>query len=571
MNKTHFHHTKHKSFSKVLATALVLSFVLSGCGGGGSDESAPTPVEPTKPTSPPVIVPDPIDHSGLSPISSTAPETNEYYSGGDATVFVSNEDAFSTRPDMIKNDFQLDGFFTSGDHVFRTPHANAGPLLNTNNCQGCHLNDGRGVLPSSIDIPLTSALVKIGDAFGEADPVYGSQIQTFAIQSFDTDDFESGWPIYNGSINGDLLFGEAYTEIHYEVVNGQYADGETYTLRKPIYKIRDTSFGSFVEDIRFSVRVSPQVFGVGLLAEIPKENIIALSDPEDTDADGISGRVSMVTDIVSGEQTIGRFTYKAQTPNVLQQAAAAYQGDTGVTSSLFTEEPCTSNQPACLANAQRETKVDNEYDISDRSLALVEFYNRTLGVPARRGFDATNEIWDETVLRGRQEFFKNGCASCHTPRHVTAVAAGSVLGGLTLTGLEDTAEPIEMLSNQVIYPYTDLLLHDMGGSCQITRELADESSCNEGQACFYVQRCEGLADGLIQGDASESEWKTPPLWGLGLVQTVNANATFLHDGRARSIEEAILWHGGEAQLARDLFVNSSKAEREALLSFLHSL
>ena len=175
MNKTHFHHTKHKSFARVLVIAFALSFILSACGGGGSEVSAPSPVEPTQPTTPPEVEPNPIDHSGLPPISSTTPETTEYYSGGDATVFVSNEDAFSTRPDMIKDDFQLDGFFTSGDHIFRTPHANAGPLLNTNNCQGCHLNDGRGVLPSSIDIPLTSTLVKIGDAFGQADRVYGTK------------------------------------------------------------------------------------------------------------------------------------------------------------------------------------------------------------------------------------------------------------------------------------------------------------------------------------------------------------------------------------------------------------
>ncbi|MBF7072200.1 c-type cytochrome [Glaciecola sp. MH2013] len=555
------------------AIFFITVFVLSACGGGGSTDQETTPPE-TPPVSPPISTPV-LDHSGLEPLSASVPDNAEYLSGGDATLFVTNEDAFSTRPDPIKDDFQLDGFFTSGDHIFRTPHDNAGPLLNTNNCQGCHLNDGRGVLPLDTSSPLTSALVKIGDSLGNPDPVYGSQIQTFAIQSFDSSDFESGWPVYNASINGDQLKGEAFTEIHYELISGTYPDGTSYELRKPIYKIRDTSFGPFTEDIRFSVRVSPQVFGAGLLAAIPQENILALADENDSNNDGISGRASFVLDVSNVNQApetvIGRFTYKAQTPNVLQQAAAAYRGDTGVTSSIFPDEVCTSNQVACEVAVEREGKVKPEHDISDNSLALVEFYNRVLGVPARRGFDSTNAIWETDIVLGREHFFNNGCVACHTPRHITEEAAGSVLGELTLTGLEENASPIEMLSNQVIFPYTDLLLHDMGGSCSVTRELADGSSCSSGQACFYVQRCDGLADGLIQGDASGSEWKTPPLWGLGLVQTVNARASFLHDGRARTIEEAVLWHGGEAMASKQAFMQMDEQQRQQLLSFLASL
>ena len=163
------------------------------------------------------------------------------------------------------------------------------------------------------------------------------------------------------------------------------------------------------------------------------------------------------------------------------------------------------------------------------------------------------------------------CTGCHTARHVTGEAAGSVLGELTLTSLEENAQPIAVLSEQTIYPYTDLLLHDMGGSCQVTRETAIGDSCTTGEECLYVQRCEGLADGVIQGDASGTEWKTPALWGLGLVQTVNANSTFLHDGRARTIEEAILWHGGEASTSKDIFMSYSAAERQQVLLFLDSL
>lgn len=556
--------------AQLISCAGILSLALYGCGGGGSSTETPTPVIiVTPPPAPPA--PEPVDHSGLPPLSSDTPENTEYLAGGNATLFISNEDAFSTRPNPIKENFRLDGNFTQGDHIFRTPHANAGPLLNTNNCQGCHLNDGRGVLPKTNSDPLTSALVKIGDAFGEPDPMYGSQIQTFAIQSFDTSDFESGWPVFDGSINGDQLFGEAFTEIHYENITGTYPDGASFSLRKPVYKVRDNSFGPFVEDIRFSVRVSPQVFGAGLLAAIPQENILKLVDENDADSDGVSGRPSMVTDIITGQKVLGRFTYKAQTPSVLQQAGAAYQGDTGVTSSLFPDEPCMQGQLSCAAVAELEDKVGNEHDIADRQLALVEFYNRVLGVPARRGYESSNQVWDTQLVKGRKHFFDAGCASCHTPRHVTGEAPGSVLGEITLTGLEEDAAPIDMLSQQTIFPYTDLLLHDMGGSCHVSRELADRSQCSEGQTCFYVQRCEGLADGLIQGDASGSEWKTPPLWGLGLVQTVNQNATFLHDGRARNIEEAILWHDGEAASTKSRFMQMTSLQRQDLLAFLMSL
>jgi CxxC motif-containing protein (DUF1111 family) len=148
------------------------------------------------------------------------------------------------------------------------------------------------------------------------------------------------------------------------------------------------------------------------------------------------------------------------------------------------------------------------------------FYAQTLGVPARAGVD------DESVIAGEQLFDSIGCTACHTTRWETG------------------AHDVESLSHQVIYPYTDLLLHDMG---------------------------EDLSDGRTDGTATASEWRTAPLWGLGLVRTVNANAGFLHDGRARTIEEAVLWHGGEASVSRDRFVELSSRDRTLLLLFLKSL
>lgn len=355
------------------------------------------------------------------------------------------------------------------------------------------------------------------------------------------------------------------------MIEGSYDDGATYQLRKPIYKVKDLSFGPFSEDIHFSPRVAPQAFGVGLLAEIPTKNILALVDENDLDSDGISGRSSMVTNAVSGETELGRFAYKAQNPTVLQQVAGAYNGDIGISTSIFTGEPCTDAQIACQTVAAAETKVGEEVDFSDRELALVEFYNRVLGVPARRGYDSSTEQWDDSIKAGRTLFFDNNCIGCHTPRHVTGEAEGSVLGELTLTGLEENPASIDILSSQTIFPYTDLLLHDMGGTCVVTRETSLGESCSTGSECLYVQRCEGLADGLIQGDASGSEWKTPALWGIGLVQTVNPGSTFLHDGRARTIEEAILWHDGEALQSKTAFMKLTSTERQQLIDFVRSL
>ena len=175
-------------------------------------------------------------------------------------------------------------------------------------------------------------------------------------------------------------------------------------------------------------------------------------------------------------------------------------------------------------------------------------------------------------MRGRALFFDANCNGCHVPRHKTGEAPASLLGDVDILGFTGESTPIAALSEQVIYPYSDLLLHDMGGECApIKLENAQGGSCQVGENCIYVQRCEGLADNRPEGQASGTEWRTTPLWGLGLVQQVNARATYLHDGRVRTISEAILWHGGEAEKAKQAYLAMSKTERSQLLAFLNSL
>ncbi len=265
-----------------------------------------------------------------------------------------------------------------------------------------------------------------------------------------------------------------------------------------------------------SARIAPTMIGLGLLEAISDIDILKNEDPGDFNGDGISGRVNNVWDIKKGKTVIGRFGWKAAQPNILQQSAIAFSDDMGLTTTLFPEEPCTAKQQACL-----DRRAGEQPEVSDEILGQVTFYARNLAVPVRKGAK------DEEVLLGKKLFHRANCSSCHTPSYITPFRA-------------KRAEQ----STQLIWPYTDLLLHDMG---------------------------EGLSDHRPEFEASGSEWRTAPLWGIGRSKEVNPRATFLHDGRARTLMEAIIWHGGEAEQSRKNVINMNKKEREALIAFLKSL
>jgi CxxC motif-containing protein (DUF1111 family) len=278
---------------------------------------------------------------------------------------------------------------------------------------------------------------------------------------------------------------------------------------------RDEAYGP-VGNLAISPRVANQMPGMGLLEAVPESDLVALADPDDADGDGISGRVNYVWNVREQRHTPGRFGWKAAQPTVEQQVASAFHGDIGITTSLFSAENCTVAPAGC-----NEAPTGGSPEIEDDDLDHVTLYASTLAVPARRDWA------DPEVLRGKALFEEIGCASCHVPE--------------LRTGPSSVADA---LSNQTIRPYTDLLLHDMGPD---------------------------LADGLAAFDATGREWRTPPLWGLGLIETVNGHTELLHDGRARDVTEAILWHGGEAEATRDRFRQLSHDERDALIRFLHSL
>ena len=424
----------------------------------------------------------------------------ELRSGGDTTSTTTTRNAFSLPARNLTSAesrrFAVgDSFFTS-NWVIAGNSTEArdglGPLFIAQSCSSCHGHDGRGAPPLDNLDPARGLVVQISlpTRLGRApilDPVYGGSIQDRSIL---------GVPP------------EAEIHVQWRELPGAYADGEPYFLVEPVFTIANPAYGAPHADLRTSPRIGPPVFGGGLLEAIPAERLQQLADPDDADGDGISGRVNLLED-----GAIGRFGWKANQPRIETQVAAAFHGDIGITSPLRPGPTCTDAQPECLASPD-----GGDPEISADLFDDVVFYVQTLAVPAARDYPDRE--------RGAELFFAAGCHQCHAPRHET--------------GRHD----IPALSNQIIFPYTDLLLHDMGP---------------------------GLADGRADFHASGSEWRTPPLWGIGLTETVNGHTRFLHDGRARNLEEAILWHGGEAEPAKEVFRSMSAEDRAALIKFLESL
>jgi CxxC motif-containing protein (DUF1111 family) len=315
------------------------------------------------------------------------------------------------------------------------------------------------------------------------------------------------------AING--VKAEASVNVTYSEVRGTYGDGRGYVLRKPAYTISEAAYGALPTAIQISPRVAPHMIGLGLLEAVPDETLIALADARDSDGDGISGRVNTVWDTQKKKQAIGKFGWKSSQPNLVNQNAAAALGDIGLTTELHPNENCEAFQTAC-----RISTTGGEPELKPEFLEVLTFYTATLAVPSQRGNSRPD------VVEGAKVFRDSGCAACHMPT------------------LKTSRHPVPALSHQTIHPYTDLLLHDLG---------------------------EGLSDNRPDFGASGTEWRTPPLWGLGLVQTVNGHENLMHDGRARGFAEAILWHGGEAEKAKEKFRTAPKQQRDALIAFLRSL
>ena len=454
------------------------------------------------------------------------PEASENRPAGKGTTqFAPNANSFSHFLDNLS--FEQEEQFKLGNALFRkiwvsSPSSTQasdglGPLFNARGCQSCHIKDGRGHPPFAGEDESASMFLRLSVPPGETDerlamdgviagevgdPVYGTQLQDFAVPG---------------------LQAEGRMVIDYLEVPVTLGDGSVVSLRQPHYSVVDLGYGPLADDVMISPRVANPMIGLGLIEQIPAEDILKLADADDLDGDGISGRANWTIDPDSETLMLGRFGWKAGMPTIRSQSAAAFAGDLGISTPLddLPHGDCTENQPECLALPTGEQMRLGASEAPDPVLDLVTFYAQTLGVPQRR------DVGDAQVLVGKAAFYEAGCASCHVPKFVTS---------------RDAENPAHRF--QLIWPYSDLLLHDMG---------------------------EGLADHRPEGQASGTEWRTPPLWGIGLTETVSGHSFFLHDGRARNLTEAILWHGGEAQAARDAFAGMSQATRDNLLAFLGSL
>ncbi|AKQ59063.1 c-type cytochrome [Bordetella hinzii] len=457
----------------------------------------------------------------------SAPEAFEAMQAGAATVKkLINADVFSHASANLS--FEGRQQFLVGNGLFRKDWVSApsstqasdglGPLFNARSCQACHVKDGRGTVPGFDPLARTDAVALLlrlsvppvteaerralssGELAALPEPVYGTQLQNFAV---------AGLP------------SEGRMEVEYTPVTVRLAGGETATLMRPTYRIEDLGYGPMRPDTQISPRLAPPMIGLGLLEAIHEDDILAHAGADK--GDGISGKPNWVHDLRTGAKVLGRFNWKAGQPTVEQQSAAAFSNDMGLSSPLFPSHygDCTAAQKACFDMPHGAQPHLGEHEVPARLMDFVSFYSNNLAVPQRRDTD------DARVLAGKKLFYEANCIGCHVPKYVTR---------------RDAKQPEHQF--QLIWPYSDLLLHDMG---------------------------EGLADGVSEGQANGREWRTPPLWGIGLTAVVNPNATYLHDGRARSLLEAVLWHGGEAQAARDRVVAMTPAERADLIRFLESL
>ena len=456
-------------------------------------------------------------------------EAGEESPGGAATSRKSGDNANAFSQSSGNLDLKREFDFKIGNAVFRKLWVSApastkssdglGPLFNARACQNCHLKDGRGHPPAAnwpeedaisflmrLSIPPQTDEQRTAIAEGRLksvdDPVYGGQLQPLSIQ-------------------GQAAEGKIRIDHTEETVT--LAGGKTITLRKPHYRIEHLGYGPLDSRVMLSPRVAPQMIGLGLLELVPEAQILARADPDDSDRDGISGRPQRVWSVEEQRVMLGRFGSKAGASSVSQQSAEAFAGDIGISTPLTPRDSgdCTMAQPSCINAPHGGDAAAGTPEVDDKLFKLVAFYSRNLAVPARRN------PADPNILAGKAAFHAAGCAGCHRPKFVTGAS-------------EDQPH----LASQLIWPYTDLLLHDMG---------------------------EGLADNRPEGQADGREWRTAPLWGIGLTRIVNGHTLYLHDGRARNIEEAIMWHSGEAQAARDAFAALPEAERERLIAFVNSL
>lgn len=456
---------------------------------------------------------------------------SENYPGGDTTQsftpHASHELPAANLATSQKPDFHAGKAMANQPWVtaptITTARDGLGPIYNARTCLMCHIKGGKGFIPDNSERALSGTLVRLSlpetneIKASKTDgviphPVYGDQIQSQSISL--AHQLRSSQPHLKHTVKP-----EAYVHVSWKQHTFEYPDGQKVNLRKPELDFRYLGYGPIEKDTLIGLRVAPAIHGMGLLERIKQTDIDEIADEHDQNQDGISGRVNVVWDIEKQKLQPGRFGLKANKPTLAMTVAGAFTNDVGITNPLFPNQPCTKLQKACNESITGNDK--NGVELSQASLNLVVNFNRNIAPLKRRNPE------HPTTLRGRDRFYQVGCHQCHQPSFKT-----------------EKSSRFPHLSEQLIWPYSDLLLHDMGPE---------------------------LADNRPDFEASGNEWRTAPLWGIGLSQKVNGSTALLHDGRANTIEEAILWHGGEALQVKQNFINLEHDDRSALIRFVNSL
>jgi CxxC motif-containing protein (DUF1111 family) len=465
-------------------------------------------------------------------------DPQEIRQGGDTGIAIISSESYSKPSSNISASRK--GNFFIGNAFFKQPWVIApastdsrdglGALFNVAACQSCHIKDGRGHAPLNAEDNADSLLIRLAmpaTTEQQREALKQSQIEKVAH------------PIYGGQLQDRGIQGvpaEAKVAVSWTDVPVTFEDGHMVSLRRPNFQLKNPGYGAFDAELMVSPRVALPMIGLGLLEYIPEQAIKRQADVNDDDKDGISGKYNWVIDPETGKQSLGKFGWKAGQTRLITQNMSAFNEDMGLTSRIRPVESCTNNQPQCLkapTGADDQGDGKSPVEVSDEVAKFVEFYTQNLAVPDRRNAN------DLTVLAGKKRFYDMGCQSCHTPRYQLP------------KGKDNYLEQ----QGQIIYPYTDLLLHDMGD------DLADRTIAGKLPA----------KDAQVEFLATSYEWRTPALWGIGLAKKVDSQATFLHDGRARSPMEAVLWHGGEAQQHKQRVLKLDKKGREELEAFLNSL
>jgi CxxC motif-containing protein (DUF1111 family) len=386
-----------------------------------------------------------------------------------------------------------------------------GPTFIADRCSACHTRAGRGNPPASSSEQLLSLLVRLSIP-GEGDHGGPKPHPHYGDQ------------LQNRSLDGknvDLAYAgepvpaEASLYLDWEEQTVQLADGDVVQLRKPKLRIENLNFGPLGEDVMLSLRMAPPIFGLGLLEAVPESTVLEIARRQQ--ALGFNGRPNYVWDVSARRMMFGRYGWKANVATLTHQVAGAAIGDMGLASRWFPEQNCPPIQEVC-----KRQLPGNDPELAGFEIDALVLWLRGLAVPARR------DVEHAEFRRGESLFAEARCAVCHVPELKTAASFPA----------------LPQLANQTMRAYTDLLLHDMG---------------------------EELADGRPDFRAGGRDWRTPPLWGVGLSQRASASSALLHDGRARNVSEAILWHGGEAAGAREFFRTMSREDRQALLRFVDSI